>query len=87
MLVDEGRKDGRDDPLHLVVEIKGRRGEDAKDKKLALDTYWIPGVNNDGRFGRWAGEELTEVYRIETDFEAKVRERFNEMIVAVVGGR
>ena len=42
-------------------------------------------MNNDGRFGRWAGAEFTEVYRIETDFEAKVRERFNEMVAAVVG--
>jgi type III restriction enzyme len=25
--------DGHEDPLHLVVEIKGYRGEDAKDKK------------------------------------------------------
>ncbi|TVQ96100.1 MAG: restriction endonuclease [Desulfovibrionales bacterium] len=87
VLVDDGRNDGRDDPLHLIVEIKGRRGEDAKDKKLALDTFWVPGVNNDGRFGRWACVEFTEVYRIETDFEAKVRERFNAMVAAAIGGQ
>jgi hypothetical protein len=87
VLVDDGRSDGRVDPLHLIVEIKGRRGEDAKDKKLALDTFWIPGVNNDGRFSRWASAEFTEVYKIETDFEAKVRERFNEMVAAAIGGQ
>ena len=26
--------DGQEDPLNLVVEIKGYRGEDAKDKKI-----------------------------------------------------
>ena len=41
--VDDGR--GADDPLHLIVEIKGYRGEDAKDKKATMDTYWVPGVN------------------------------------------
>ena len=44
--VDDGR--GADDPLHLIVEIKGYRGEDAKDKKATMDTYWVPGVNGLG---------------------------------------
>jgi type III restriction enzyme len=72
--------DGQDDPLHLIVEIKGYRREDAKDKKATMETYWIPGVNNLGRFGRWAFAEFTEVYRIESDFEAKVESEFNKMI-------
>ena len=40
VLVDDGR--GEDDLLHLVVEIKGYRREDAKEKKAAMDTYWVP---------------------------------------------
>ena len=44
VLVDDGR--GSDDLLHLVVEIKGYRREDAKEKKSTMDTYWVPGVNN-----------------------------------------
>jgi len=50
VLVDDGR--GQDDPLHLVVEIKGYRGEDAKEKKATMETYWVPGVNNLGTYGR-----------------------------------
>ena len=38
VLVDDGR--GDDDLLHLVVEIKGYRSEDAKVKKSTMDTYW-----------------------------------------------
>ena len=72
--------DGQDDPLHLIVEIKGYRREDAKDKKATMETYWIPGVNNLGRFGRWAFAEFTEVYQIEADFEARVEAEFNKMI-------
>lgn len=53
------------EPLHLVVEIKGYRREDAKEKKTTMETYWIPGVNNLGQFGRWAFAEFTEVFRIE----------------------
>src|SRR6266540_4338199 len=56
VLVDDGR--GDNDLLHLVVEIKGYRREDAKEKKATMDTYWVPAVNNVGTLGRWASAEL-----------------------------
>ena len=76
VLVDDGH--GADDPLHLVVEIKGYRREDAKEKKSTMDTYWVPGVNHLGSYGRWAFAEFTEVYQIEADFKAKVEERVQQ---------
>ncbi len=82
VLIDDGH--GDDDLLHLVVEIKGYRREDAKEKKATMDTYWVPGVNNLGSHGRWDFAEFTEVYEIESDFEAKVEQKFNEMINSVV---
>jgi len=82
VLVDDGR--GDDDLLHLIVEIKGYRREDAKDKKATMETYWVPGVNNNGQYGRWAFAEFTEVYRIETDFEVRVEAEFNKMIEGIV---
>ncbi len=45
-----------------------------------METYWVPGVNNLGTYGRWAFAEFTEVYQIEADFEAKVEAEFNKMI-------
>ncbi|HLA81423.1 MAG TPA: restriction endonuclease, partial [Thermoleophilia bacterium] len=50
--------DGREDPLNLIVEIKGYRGEDAKEKKSTMETYWLPGANNLKAYGRWAFIEL-----------------------------
>jgi type III restriction enzyme len=44
------------------VEIKGYRREDAKEKKSTMETYWVPGVNNSGKHGRWAFAEFTSVY-------------------------
>ncbi len=71
---------GDDDLLNLIAEIKGYRREDAKDKKSTMETYRVPGVNNLKQYGRWAFAEFTEVYQIQTDFEAKVEEAFNKMI-------
>jgi type III restriction enzyme len=78
VLVDDGR--GEDDLLHLIVEIKGYRREDAKEKKATMETYWVPGVNNLGSYGRWAFAEFTEAYQIESDFAKKVEDEFNRMI-------
>ena len=78
VLVDDGH--GDDDLLHLVVEIKGYRREDAVEKKSTMDTYWVPGVNHLGTYGRWAFAEFTEVYQIEADFKKKVETEFNSMI-------
>jgi len=75
--------DGQEDPLHLVVEIKGYRGEDAKEKKSTMETYWVPGVNNLGQYGRWGFVELKEVYQIEAVFKAQVEAAFNSMINSV----
>ncbi len=76
---------GEEDPLNLIIEIKGYRGEDAKDKKAAMDTCWIPGVNQLGSHGRWAFAELTEVYQIEADFKAKIESEFGKMIEFAAG--
>ena len=83
VLVDDGR--GPQDPLHLVVEIKGYRREDSKEKKATMETYWVPGVNNLNSYGRWAFAEFGDVYAMESDFEAKVAAAFDDMLVAVAG--
>ena len=33
-----------------------------------MRAYWVPGVNNLGKFGRWAFAEFTAVYEIEAEF-------------------
>ncbi|MDZ4731512.1 MAG: restriction endonuclease, partial [Xanthomonadales bacterium] len=76
--VDDGN--GEDDLLNLIVEIKGYRREDAKEKKATMENYWVPGVNNIGEYGRWAFAEFTDIYAIESDFEAKVEAEFAKMI-------
>ena len=80
LLVDD---QGQSDPLRLVVEIKGYRGEDAKVKKSTMETYWVPGVNRLGSFGRWAFAEFTNVYAMQSDFEAELATHFDRMIESV----
>ncbi len=78
VLVDDGH--GPADLLHLVVEIKGFRGEDAKEKASTMRSYWVPGVNHLKTHGRWAFAEFCDVYEIESDFAEKVESHFQQMI-------
>jgi type III restriction enzyme len=79
--IDDGN--GDENLLNLIIEIKGYRREDAKEKKSTMDTYWIPGVNHLATHGRWAFAEFTDVYQIQSDFSAKVESEFNKMIESV----
>ena len=82
VLVDDGA--GIEDPLHLVVEIKGDRLEDAKDKKATMETRWVPGVNRLGAWGRWGFAEFTEVFAMEEEFSARARGQFELMLGGAV---
>ncbi|MBK9522233.1 MAG: DEAD/DEAH box helicase family protein [Rhodocyclaceae bacterium] len=79
--VDDGH--GDEDLLNLIVEIKGYRREDAVEKKSTMDTYWIPGVNHLGTYGRWAFAEFTDVFQMQDDFAKKIEAEFNKMIDSV----
>ena len=76
---------GEEDLLNLIVEIKGFRGEDVKDKQTTMETFWVPGVNHLGTQGRWAFVEFSDVYQIAADFQAKVEEEFHRMVQVAIG--
>ncbi|BAM02324.1 BPTD_3080 family restriction endonuclease [Phycisphaera mikurensis] len=76
---------GAEDPLHLLVEVKGYRTEDAKEKRQAAETFWVPGVNRLGGFGRWAFAEFGNVFAMQEDFAAEVEKNFEAMVEGACG--
>jgi len=60
--------DGADEPVNLVVEIKGRREDDADIKAETMRAWWVPGVNRLASYGRWDFLELTRIETMEDDF-------------------
>lgn len=70
---------GADEPVNLVIEVKGERDERDKQKKLAMLAHWIPGVNGLGEYGRWDFYEFKSLGRMESEFgEAVARIRKGE---------
>jgi type III restriction enzyme len=64
--IDDGH--GSDDPLHLVVEVKGFRNGDAQLKAETMTTRWVPGVNRLGTYGRWDFVELRDAFEMKKEF-------------------
>ncbi len=82
--IDDGHP--TDDPLSLVAEVKGYRGEDAIAKAAAMREYWIPGVNNLGSCGRWAFHEFTSVSNMQSEFDEVVERSAAARRLADAGG-
>jgi type III restriction enzyme len=81
--IDDGR--GADDPLNLVVEIKGQKDVTTQIKAETMRTLWAPGVNNLKTYGRWDFIEFNDVFAIEDSFAAlieKLRSKSRELETA-----
>ncbi|PBC01459.1 DEAD/DEAH box helicase family protein [Mesorhizobium sp. WSM3860] len=66
VLLDDGK--GPDDPLQLIVEIKGFKDLNAQIKAETMRALWVPGVNNLKTFGRWAFAEFRDAFAIQEEW-------------------
>lgn len=53
--------DGHEDPLQVLVEVSGQEDRAKEIKTMTAATKWANAINADGRHGRWAFVELTEI--------------------------
>ncbi len=70
---------GEENPLNLIVEIKGFRDEDAQQKALTMHTYWIPGINHLATHGRWAFLEITQPFSMESDLSDHINAALDQI--------
>jgi len=76
--------DGQPDPLQLIIEVKGYRREDVKDKSATMNSYWVPGVNNLETYGRWAFAEFGDVYEMEDNLNEVIEAEFETVLNKVL---
>ena len=76
MVIDDGK--GREDPIYVVAETKGYRREAAVAKATTMNSYWVPGVNNLGHFGRWAFIEIKSADTMEETLQEFMRQATKE---------
>jgi type III restriction enzyme len=69
--IDDGH--GPDDPLNLIVEVKGYRGLDEQIKAETMKNLWVPGVNNLKVYGRWAFAEFRNAFAMEEEYARLIK--------------
>ena len=62
-------------PLNLILEVKGYRHEDVKDKSGTMRTHWVPGVNNLAVYGPLG------VPRVRPNRCMRLQEEFNSLVM------
>lgn len=65
-------KSDEEQPVTLVLEVKGFRGHDAMLKAETTRHKWIPAVNRLGRFGRWSFAELRSIHDFSEDLDKAI---------------
>ena len=50
-----------------------------------MDTYWVPGVNHLGAYGRWAFAEFTDVWAMQHELAAEIDAHFDRLIENAAG--
>jgi type III restriction enzyme len=63
-------RDGRDEPLNLILEVTGEAKKEKAAKAATARTLWVPSVNNQGTYGRWAFIEISDPWDAQNTIRA-----------------
>ncbi|HEX4136333.1 MAG TPA: DEAD/DEAH box helicase family protein [Bryobacteraceae bacterium] len=53
--------------LNLILEVTGEKKPDKEAKVSTTRNLWVPAINNDGRFGKWAYLEIRDPWNAKTE--------------------
>ncbi len=67
-------RNGNAEPLNLIVEVSGEAKKEKAAKAATARTLWVPAVNNQGGFGKWAYLEITDPWDAQTTIRGFVHD-------------
>jgi len=65
---------GEAEILNLILEVSGQPRKDKAVKVATAQTLWVPAVNNQGGFGRWAFLEITDPWDVKNILRKLVKD-------------
>ena len=83
-VLDDGA--GPEDPLNLVLEVKGERDVQDDAKHGTMRALWVPAVNGAGRHGRWDFLRLDEPYGVADEIRLFLGKQKQRALLATTGG-
>jgi type III restriction enzyme len=63
-------RDGHDDLLNLILEVTGEAKKEKAAKAATARTLWVPAINNQATYGRWAYLEITDPWDAQNTIRA-----------------
>jgi type III restriction enzyme len=51
--------------VNLIIEVTGKKDDKKGLKTRTARELWVPAVNNDGKYGRWAFLEVQDIHEVE----------------------
>jgi len=72
-VIDDGH--GKENLLNLIVEVTGERKPEKAAKVRTAKALWVPAVNNNGGFGRWAFFEVTDPHNVKNSIREYLKAR------------
>ncbi|MCP4288435.1 MAG: restriction endonuclease subunit R, partial [Gammaproteobacteria bacterium] len=64
---------GLGETLQLIIEVSGEARADKAAKVATARNLWVPAVNNDGSYGRWAFLEISDPWDAKNTIRAFLR--------------
>ncbi len=65
--------------LSLLIEVTGKKDDKKIMKVKTAREFWVPAVNNDGRFGVWAFLEVQDIHETQNLIRAGMANGFNNL--------
>jgi len=73
---------GQENLLSLILEVTGEKKKDKEAKVETARALWVPAINNDGHFGRWAFLEIKDPWNAQNDIRALLERLKNPPVAA-----
>jgi len=70
-------KDAKGELLNLIVEVSGEKKREKAAKTAAARNLWIPAINNQGEFGKWAFIEISDPWDAKNTIRAFLKNSFS----------
>ena len=65
--------------LNLLLEVTGKKDDKKTIKVKTAREYWIPAINNNGRFGQWALLEVQDIHETQNLIRAGIANGFTNI--------
>ena len=66
--------------LNLLIEVTGKKDDKKKMKVKTARDFWVPAVNNFGKYGKWAILEVQDIHETQNLIRAGIEREFDNLL-------